>query len=183
MESITVDKKYPGTRFHFMAHMDTIVQKMSIDIGFGDVVSPHPINIDSPLLLPDVPSVNLMAYSIYTVIAEKFHAMLNRDVFNSRMKDFFDCYQLFVSYTINKDSLYQAINATFSNRKLEYNAERRLFTESFATDNERNASWNRFLKQINFKPQLAFPTVMDLLRKELLPMEKKYWQEHDRSKL
>lgn len=33
VDPITVDKKYPGTRFHFTAHMDSIVQKMSIDIG------------------------------------------------------------------------------------------------------------------------------------------------------
>lgn len=81
--------------------MDSIVQKMSIDIGFGDVVTPYPMNLDYPLLLPDVPSVNLKAYSIETVIAEKFHTMLDRDVFNSRMKDFFDCYQLFVTYKID----------------------------------------------------------------------------------
>lgn len=163
--------------------MDSIVQKMSIDIGFGDVVTPYPMNLDYPLLLPDVPSVNLKAYSIETVIAEKFHTTLDRDVFNSRMKDFFDCYQLFVTYKIDHDSLYQAINATFSNRKLEYNADRKLFTESFATDEERNINWNRFLKQINFKQELPFPKVMDLLRDELLPMENKDWQEHDGVKL
>lgn len=156
---------------------------LSIDIGFGDVVTPYPMNLDYPLLLPDVPSVNLKAYSIETVIAEKFHTMLDRDVFNSRMKDFFDCYQLFVTYKIDHDSLYQAINATFSNRKLEYNADRKLFTESFATNEERNINWNRFLKQINFKQELPFPKVMDLLRDELLPMENKYWQEHDGVKL
>lgn len=84
---------------------------------------------------------------------------------------------------IDSDSLYQAISATFSNRKLEYNADRKLFTESFATDEERNANWDRFLKQINFKQELSFPKVMDLLREELLPMENRYWQEHVGSKL
>lgn len=59
----------------------------------------------------------------------------------------------------------------------------KLFTESFATDEERNINWNRFLKQINFKQELPFPKVMDLLRDELLPMENKYWQEHDGVKL
>lgn len=92
-EPITVDKKYPGLRFYVTAHMDTIVHKMSIDIGFGDVVSPCPMTIDYPLLLRDVPSVNLQAYSLETVVAEKFQTMIDRDEANSRMKDFFDCYQ------------------------------------------------------------------------------------------
>ena len=60
-EPITVDKKYPGVRFYITAHMDTIVHNMSIDIGFGDVVSPCPMTIDFPLLLGDIPSVNLQA--------------------------------------------------------------------------------------------------------------------------
>ena len=42
----------------------------------------------------DIPSVNIQAYSLETVVAEKFHTMIDRDVLNSRMKDFFDCYQL-----------------------------------------------------------------------------------------
>ena len=177
-QNITEFKDYHGIRLSIPVKMDTISQVLTMDIGFGDVVSPY-----YPSLLPDVPSVNLKAYSIETVIAEKFHTMLDRDVFNSRRKDFFDCYQLFGTYKIDHDSLYQAINATFSNRKLEYNADRKLFTESFATDEERNMNWNRFLKQINFKQELPFPKVMDLLRDELLPMEDKYWHEHDGVKL
>lgn len=42
VEPITVEKKYPGTRLFFTAHMDSIVHRMSVDIGFGDVVTPHP---------------------------------------------------------------------------------------------------------------------------------------------
>ena len=68
--------------------MDTIVQQVSVDIGFGDVVTPYPLSLDYPLLLPDVPAVELYAYSLETLIAEKFHAMVDRDESNSRMKDF-----------------------------------------------------------------------------------------------
>ena len=176
-EPITVDKKYPGTRFFFSAHMDTIVQNMSIDIGFGDVVTPSPVSIEFPQLLSDVPSVNLKAYSIETVIAEKFHTMLDRDVFNSRMKDFFDCYQLFLRFDINEQELYQAIKATFSNRQLENTPGRMLFTTEFANGEERNINWNSFLRKIHWKEKLDFPTVMNLLRQKLKPLEERYWKE------
>ena len=43
-------KKYPGTRFHITALMDTIVHNMSIDIGFGDVITPCPESVDFPML-------------------------------------------------------------------------------------------------------------------------------------
>lgn len=176
-EPIAVEKKYPGTRFHFVAHMDTIVQPMSIDIGFGDVVTPYPMSIDFPLLLQDIPSVNLRAYSIETVIAEKFHTMLDRDIYNSRMKDFFDCYQLLTSYNIDNEELYNAIKATFDNRKLENIPDRQLFTKSFADDNERNIRWKSFLRKIQWKEELPFPIVMEVIREKLQPLEKRYWEE------
>lgn len=142
-------------RFYVTAHMDTIVHNMSVDIGFGDVVSPCPMTIDFPLLLPDIPSVNLQAYSLETVVAEKFHAMIDRDETNSRMKDFFDCYMLFTQRNISDETLFEAIKATFDNRALAYKPNLKLFSDGFATDKERIIRWKAFLKKIQWKEDMA----------------------------
>ena len=155
--------------------MDTIAYNMSVDIGFGDVVIPHPTTIDFPLLLPDIPSVNIQAYSLETVIAEKFHTMIDRDVLNSRMKDFFDCYQLLTKRSLNDDALYDAIEATFDNRRLAYNPDLQLFTDSFATDGARISCWKAFLRKIQWKEALDFDTVMKAIRDRLQPMAERYW--------
>lgn len=176
-EPITVDKKYPGMRFYVTAHMDTIVHNMSVDIGFGDVVSPCPMTIDFPLLLPDMPSVNLLTYSLETVIAEKFHTMIDRDDTNSRMKDFFDCYQLLTQRNLNDDLLYEAIKATFDNRVLTYNPHLKLFSEHFTTDKERSIRWKTFLKKIQWKEDMPFSTVMQVIKERLQPMAMKYWND------
>ena len=176
LEPITVEKKYPGTRFYFTAHMDTISYNMSVDIGFGYVVTPYPTTIDFPLLLPDIPSVNIQAYSLETVVAEKFHTMIDRDVLNSRMKDFFDCYQLLTKRDLDDETLYDAIKATFDNRGLTYNSELQLFTEDFSTDVARITRWKAFLKKIQWKETLDFETVMEVIRKRLQPMAEKYWK-------
>ena len=176
LEPITVEKKYPGTRFYFTAHMDTISYNMSVDIGFGDVVTPYPTTIDFPLLLPDIPSVNIQAYSLETVVAEKFHTMIDRDVLNSRMKDFFDCYQLLTKRDLDDETLYNAIKATFDNRGLTYNSELQLFTEDFSTDAARITRWKAFLKKIQWKETLDFETVMEVIRERLQPMAEKYWK-------
>lgn len=115
-EPITVEKEYPGTRFFITAQMDSIVYPMSIDIGFGDVVTPSPVEVDFPLLLGDIPAISIKAYSLETVVAEKFHAMIDRDVTNSRMKDFFDCYQIQTTKELDDEGLFEAIKATFDNR-------------------------------------------------------------------
>lgn len=176
-EPITVDNDYPGTRFFITARMDTIEHNMSIDIGFGDVVTPYPAMVDFPLLLSDVPAVSIRAYSIETVIAEKFHTMIYRDVANSRMKDFFDCYMLLTSHPeISDEVLKEAIFATFSNRELNYNADLQLFTESFATDGTRIKRWTSFLRKIKWKDEISFSQVMSVVNNRLKPIYYDYWR-------
>lgn len=177
-EPITIDKDYPGTRFFVTAKMDTIVYPMSLDIGFGDVVTPSPVDVDFPLLLGDIPSINIKAYSLETVIAEKFHAMIDRDVTNSRMKDFFDCYQILTSKTFDDEQLYEAVKATFRNRLLVKNDDLQLFTESFYTDESRLLRWASFLKKIQWKDRLEFADVMNLITERLQSMYDRYWKDN-----
>lgn len=172
---IMVDKKYPGSRFYVTAHMDTIVHNMSVDIGFGDVVSPCPMTIDFPLLLSNIPSVNLQAYSLETVVAEKFHTMIDRDETNSRMKDFFDCYQLLTQRYLSDDTLFEAIKATFDNRVLAYKSNLKLFSNEFVADKERIMRWKAFLKKIKWKEDIPFYAVMRIIKDRLQPMAMRYW--------
>lgn len=174
-EPITIDKDYPGTRFFVTAHMDTIVYPMSLDIGFGDVVTPSPVDIDFPLLLSDIPAVNIKSYSLETVVAEKFHAMVDRDVTNSRMKDFFDCYQILITKALDDKQLYEAIKATFDNRALVKNNDLQLFTEGFYTDEGRLQRWSSFLKKIQWKESLSFADVMKVISERLKEMYDRYW--------
>lgn len=179
-EPITIDKAYPGTRFFVTARMDTIVYPMSVDIGFGDVVTPSPMSVEFPLLLTDIPAIFIQAYSLETVIAEKLHAMVERDINNSRMKDFFDCYQLLVGKKIDETILYEAIQATFDNRGLEKKADLKLFTEGFYTDEMRLNRWALFLKKIKWKEEIPFADVMRIITYRLKPMYQKYWDSKQR---
>lgn len=173
LEPIAIEKKYPGTCVKVVAHLDTIKQQISVDIGFGDVVTPYPLSLDYPLLLPDMPFVELYAYSLETLIAEKFHTMVDRDESNSRMKDFFDVYQLFTNHEIDKDTLSEAIVSTFRNRNTTYRESLTLFTDAFSTDRTRNILWTSFLKKIRWKEAIPFPLVMECIKNHL----QEYWNE------
>lgn len=175
-EPITLEKDYPGTRFFVTAQMDSIVYPMSMDIGFGDVVTPSPVDVDFPLLLGDIPAVNIKAYSLETVVAEKFHAMIDRDVTNSRMKDFFDCYHILITKELDDEGLFEAIKATFDNRGLIRNDHLRLFSEEFYNDGARLLRWKAFMKKIQWKEELAFAEVMRVITTRLEPMYNKYWK-------
>lgn len=174
-EPIAVEKKYPGTRLTFMAHMDTIRKEMTVDIGFGDIVTPEPVELEFPLLLSGIPSVNVKAYSIETVIAEKFHAMVDRDVANSRMKDFFDIYNLLGNESLDRKTLKEAVFSTFNNRKLLYKENLQLFTPSFREDDVRLKRWTTYLNGINYVANLPFSEVMNSIENNLKEILDEYW--------
>lgn len=161
---IAAEKKYPGTCITMTAHLDTIIQPVSIDVGFGDIVTPCPLSLDYPLLIDCVPQVKLYAYSLETLIAEKFHAMVDRDEGNSRMKDFFDVFYLFKNHDIDRELLKEAITATFKNRGMVYRDNLKLFTTDFAKDLRRNIQWNAFLRKIRWEETITFEEVMELIR-------------------
>lgn len=166
---ITQERKYPGTRVIIVAHLDTIVQQISADIGFGDVIVPAPIDLDYPVFLDTTPPISIKAYSLETVVAEKFHAMVEKDTENSRMKDFFDCYQILKhqSNLIDEVALADAIRATFENRDTIIADNLQLFTDSFYNDGFRNSLWKNFLKKINWEEQIEFVEVMKVIQNRL----------------
>lgn len=171
-EDITVNKEYHGVRVSVIARLDTARQRISMDIGFGDVVTPAPQKLAFPALIDTVPQAEIMAYSLETVVAEKFHAMISLSLANSRMKDFFDVYGILVTDRADNELLAEAIKSTFANRETVYRENHPLFTEEFFTEKDRQAFWNGFLRKIKYQEPLDFPTVGSLIRERLLP----FWE-------
>jgi len=79
--------------------------KTQIDVGFGDAVTPAPVNSIFPVLLADLPAPHLRTYPSYTVIAEKLHAIVVLGITNSRLKDYFDLSVLLQREILDTDLL------------------------------------------------------------------------------
>lgn len=171
-EDITVNKEYHGVRVSVIAHLDTARQRVSMDIGFGDIVTPAPQEIVFPALIDTVPQAEIKAYSLETVVAEKFHAMIVLSLANSRMKDFFDVYRILVTNRVDGNILSDAIKSTFENRKTGYRENHPLFTEEFFISKERQSFWNGFLRKIKHQESIDFQTVGLLIKERLQP----YWE-------
>lgn len=171
-EDITVNKEYHGVRVSVVAHLDTACQRVSMDIGFGDVVTPEPQELSFPVLIDTVPQAEIKAYSLETVVAEKFHAMIVLSLANSRMKDFFDVYRILVTDRVDGEVLSDAIKSTFANRETGYRENHPLFTEEFFMSKDRQSFWNGFLRKIKYPEPIDFQTVGLLIEEQLLP----YWE-------
>ncbi|MBQ3960895.1 MAG: nucleotidyl transferase AbiEii/AbiGii toxin family protein [Muribaculaceae bacterium] len=169
---ITKLKDYHGIRLSIPVKMDSISQVLTMDIGFGDVVTPDPIDLDYPLLLEHLPEVNILAYSLETVIAEKMHAIVDLADQSSRMKDYYDLYGILSKRKYNNDILQEAIERTFENRHTSYDANTMLFRKDFANNQQMQTRWNAFLRKITKDEELSFPVVVTYIQNVLRP----YWE-------
>ena len=141
---------------------------ISIDIGFGDAVYPERMKMEFPVLLDmDIPEV--YAYSIYSVIAEKFEAFVSLGLANSRYKDFYDIYVLADSYDLNGMELMNAIIETFAHRETSFD-DIAAFEDDFIKDETRQGRWRTFIKKKKALVQVEFEETMQLLKELLLPI-------------
>lgn len=113
---IKEDADYEGVRVTLRAMLGTARLDLQVDVGFGDAITPGPVEILFPTLLA-MPAPRLLAYPKETVVAEKLNAMVERGIANSRMKDFFDLAFLARTSAFDGTTLARAIAATFARRK------------------------------------------------------------------
>ena len=171
-DDIAVEKKYPGVRLTLSASIDTIRQDVSMDIGFGDVITPCPSELDYPNLIDGFPATIILAYSLETLIAEKFQTVIERAEANSRMKDFYDLYTILREGKYDSEILSEAIDATFENRQTAYTDNHIVFSNDFSNNTDLNTRWNSFVKKLKLQQELTFPEVAGFLQSKLKP----YWE-------
>lgn len=171
VEDIALDKEYNGVTVSVTAHLGTASVPFSMDVGFGDIVVPEPQELDYPLLLDDMPPVRINAYSLETVVAEKFQTMIDKAMANSRLKDFYDVYAILSSEKIDKDILSEAISSVFLNRGTVYYDNHPIFNGEFKNNPIKQTQWNSFLKKMKYTNPLPLYEVVDYITDALSP----YW--------
>ena len=165
---ITEFKEYHGVKVSILGYLDKTKVPISIDIGFGDIVYPERMKMDFPVLLDmDIPKV--YAYSINSVVAEKFEAFVSLGLANSRYKDFYDIYVLSDRYNFDGTELMNAIKETFNHRGTSFD-DIAAFEDGFADDETRLMRWNSFVKKKKALVKLGFEETVQLLKILLFPI-------------
>lgn len=148
VEEIRKEAGYAGARVLVTAELAKAKTKTQVDIGFGDAVTPQPIDATYPTLIADMPAPQLRVYPIYTVAAEKLHAIVLLGMTNTRLKDYFDLQVLLDRERIDIRILSEAVSATFTRRGMPIPTEVPIgLTEEFANDPTRQKLWDAFLKK------------------------------------
>jgi predicted nucleotidyltransferase component of viral defense system len=167
---IKEDALYQGVRVVGHALLDNAKITFQVDIGFGDAVTPKYEVAVVPSFL-DLPEPTVRIYPAYTVIAEKFQAMVALGVANSRIKDFYDIWVMASDMTFEASVLSDAIKATFDRRETEVNdVALTVFDEVFINDESKQKQWEAFLKRNALKSEMSFADLMVKLQQFLEPI-------------
>jgi predicted nucleotidyltransferase component of viral defense system len=145
---IRKDAGYGGVRVTLNGKLANARCVAQVDVGFGDAVTPGPTDAVYPVLLDDLPAPRLRTYPVYTVVAEKLHAIVVLGMVNSRLKDYLDLVVIMEREALDEPTLALAIAATFQRRGTALpNAPPVGLSDEFALDPTRIALWQSLLKK------------------------------------
>lgn len=161
-EPIRDEDEYGGFRVSMIVNYDEIHEPIHIDIATGDPITPKEIRYKYSPLLGDY-YVDLYAYNIETVLAEKIETMLSRLELNGRAKAFYDIYLIYTKdwKNINLEHFRKAIDKTFAKREYKGNPIEAL--DIIRNSEVLKERWNKYQKNFAFAKRIEFEDIMKCL--------------------
>ena len=166
ISEIMDEAEYPGIRVSMTTTFDGVVTPLKIDISTGDAITPREVRYSFKLMLEDR-SIDIWAYNLETVLAEKLETIITRTTTNTRMRDFYDIYILDQLHgnTLNRQTLYDALLATAKKRGTE-----RHLAEAVDVLNEVESSpvmqklWESYRRKFSYAADLESNIIMRAVR-------------------
>ena len=168
ISEIMEEADYPGVRVSMETKFDGVITPLKIDISTGDIITPREIKYKFNLMLENR-TIEVWAYNLETVLAEKLETVISRNVTNTRMRDFYDIYILQKLYgeQLSKDVLWDALVATAKKRETLEQIETEDIDEVF--DEIQSSSvmenlWKVYQRNYSYSADIPWHTIMKSIR-------------------
>lgn len=166
ISEIMDEAEYPGIRISMETEFDGVITPLKTDISTGDAITPREVRYSFKLMLEDR-SIEIWAYNLETVLAEKLETVVSRATTNTRMRDFYDIYILDQLHgnTLNRQTLYDALLATAKKRGTEQH-----LAEAVDVLNEVESSpvmqklWESYRRKFSYAADLEWSIIMGAVR-------------------
>jgi hypothetical protein len=113
----------------------------------------------------------IRAYPTETVIAEKFQAIVELGMRNSRMKDYYDIHYLLRKFQFSAEELAEAIRQTFTRRQTDVPKEPPVgLTPAFGDNAQKQVQWQAFLRKNGLEDIGSLPQIVESIRNFLMPL-------------
>lgn len=160
------EAEYPGVRVGMEAFFDGVRTPLKIDISTGDVITPSEIRYSFKLMLEDR-SIEIYAYNLETVLAEKLETIISRNVANTRMRDFYDIHilQQIHAENIDADVFRDALIATSKKRGTQEMLKDVLaILDDVEKDPVMERLWINYQKSFTYAKNIDWETVINSVR-------------------
>jgi predicted nucleotidyltransferase component of viral defense system len=162
-------QEYGGFRVLLTAKLGTAILRLQIDVGFGDAITPPPTSTEFPSILSQS-RPRIRVYPRETVVAEKFEAMVQLGMTNSRMKDYYDLWFISSHFEFEGSMLTAAVQATFERRRTEIPRRAPIaLTAEYAADVNHVRQWVAFTKSLGVEALPSLGVVIDKISEFVLP--------------
>lgn len=165
VKDIRQESEYGGFKINILATMSTLKVYLAIELTTGDKITPREIEYIYNSHFEDK-KIPIFAYTLETVIAEKYQTIIDRDIYNTRMKDFYDIYVLIKENKekIDFKNLVLAIKNTFNNRKTELNVENiKKQLSNMKTSEQLIELWGKYQITAPYSSGIFFENLFDSL--------------------
>ena len=165
-DDIRETDEYPGIRVFLRACYDPLAVPLTVDVTTGDKITPSAIAYEYPFVF-DEGSAMVMAYPLETVLAEKIETVLARNVATTRIRDFYDIYELWHvrGCTVRGRTLAQALAATCEKRNSQEAIERHgEIIDAMRADDGLRRQWQTYASKHSYAAGLSFTETLDSVR-------------------
>lgn len=163
---IREDDKYENFRVSLIANIGKTKNPMKLDLTTGDAITPREIEYSYPCIFHEK-NIEVLAYPVETIIAEKYESIIKRNITTTRMRDFYDLYALYnlKKKEIDMDILRTAIIRTSSRREsLELMKIANEIIEDIKNDPYLKELWNVYVSENKYIGDLSFDEVVDVIK-------------------
>lgn len=173
IKEIMEEHDYSGIRITMKVMLETLRETITFDISTGDAITPSAMTFSYPMMF-EQGEINILTYSLETLLAEKLETILARATTNTRMRDFYDIHTLwnFDENLIKTDVLREAYFATTQKRQTEHLIDDAVqILDDIANSEHMILMWSNYRNSNNYVGELewddVFKTVQHIVLDEI----------------
>jgi predicted nucleotidyltransferase component of viral defense system len=164
IDTIMDDFDYPGIRLHMEGALDRLRQPIKVDVSTDDAITPQAIEYNYELMFENR-VICLNTYNIETLLAEKLQTIIARGTANTRMRDFYDIYEIVQMKNFSYDILRDAFSNTCKKRETPFSRNTILEElNNISSSVDMNAMWNNYKNKNFYVEDIEYEVIVQSIR-------------------
>jgi predicted nucleotidyltransferase component of viral defense system len=157
--------EYGGYRVAIIARYESIRTPLKVDVTTGDVITPGAVQYSFQSVFGNK-AIEVWAYTLETILAEKVETILRRSVLNTRMRDFYDVFIIVETQNelIDQDVFRTALQAASETRgSLSILQSKNEILQNILSDPSMRQRWELYCNEYYYAAGIAFDEVLGVL--------------------